>query len=148
MRMKLSAKGRRVPPDDERLRVILGEGAEYVRQTTDRPDVLLVDGYDLDGLPSRQTCTQAFYEDCYRVLSDDGVLVVNLDSTRTEWVDRIRRSFASRVTVVTPSDGQNKIVFALKGRMRTAEKDALEALTQQFRDDFSKKSTHFALFTQ
>jgi spermidine synthase len=136
-----------VPPDDERLRVILGDGAEYVRQTTDRPDVLLVDGYHFDGLPSRQTCTQAFYDDCYRVLDDDGVLVVNLDSTRMEWIGRIRRSFASRVTVVTPSDGQNKIVFALKGRIRPAEKVTLEALTHQFRDEFSKLAVHILRYS-
>jgi spermidine synthase len=133
-----------VPPDDERLKVILGDGAEYVRQSTDRPDVLLVDGYDLDGVPSRQTCTQAFYDDCFRVLADDGVLVVNLDSTRMGWIGRIRQSFANRVTVVTPSDGQNKIVFALKGRTRPAENDTLEALTHKFRDEFSKLAVHIS----
>jgi len=52
----------------------------------------------------------------YRALAPDGVLVVNLcgpEDRRS--IERIRRSFDDRVLVVIPEDGQNRIVFAIKG---------------------------------
>ena len=39
--------------------------------------MLLVDGFNADGLPP-ELGSQMFYEACRRRLSDDGVLVVNL----------------------------------------------------------------------
>jgi spermidine synthase len=127
-----------IPADDERLKVIVGDGAEYLRRISDRPEVLLVDAFDLDGMPSPQTCTRAFYEDCYRALDDQGILVVNMDGDRRAWVDEIRQIFANRVIVVAPADGENRIVFAIKGRIRTAEIDGLDALTRRFIDQFTK----------
>jgi spermidine synthase len=43
-----------VPRDDERFRVICADGAKYVTDPfpDHRPDVLLIDGYDADGLPA------------------------------------------------------------------------------------------------
>jgi spermidine synthase len=78
--------------------------------------VLLVDGFDIHGQPP-QLCSQEFYDNCYRALAPDGVLVVNhlggLENRRS--IERIRRRFDNRVLVVIPEDGENKIVFAIKG---------------------------------
>jgi spermidine synthase len=79
-------------------------------------EVLLVDGFDIHGQPP-QLCSQEFYDDCYRALAPDGVLVVNLcglEDRRS--IERIRRSFDDRVLVVIPEDGENKIVIRSKGR--------------------------------
>ena len=109
-----------IPRDDARFRVICGDGAEYVASISDLPEallpeVLLVDGFDQDG-QSPQLYSWAFYRNCHRALTADGLLVVNLcgpDEQRA--LKRIRRYFDDRVLILVPEDGENKIVFAWKG---------------------------------
>ncbi len=105
-----------IPPDNDRFRVLCEDGADYVACTHDSPEVLLVDGFDFHGQPP-QLCSQQFYDDCYRALSPDGLLVVNLCGPGDALLlHRIRRSFDDRVLVVLPKeDGENRVVFALKG---------------------------------
>jgi spermidine synthase len=104
-----------IPPDDNRFRVICGDGADYVARTSELTEVLLVDGFDIHGQPP-QLCSQEFYDDCHRALTPDGLLVVNLcglENRRS--IERIRRSFDDRVLVAIPEDGENTVVFAIKG---------------------------------
>ena len=42
-----------IPEDSNRFRIMLGDGAEFVRSPPRRCDVLLVDGYDGEGLPAK-----------------------------------------------------------------------------------------------
>lgn len=103
-----------VPPDDKRLRIILGDGAEFVRSPPGRFDVLMIDGYDDKGLPASLS-SQRFYADCRAMLTPDGILVVNLHCARKRWqrqAERIRRSFKGATVVVKDNDGSNTIVFA------------------------------------
>lgn len=51
-----------IPADSGRFRVVLGDGAEFVRNPPRRFDVLLLDGYDQDGLPLALS-SQRFYDD-------------------------------------------------------------------------------------
>ncbi|MBE0547850.1 MAG: fused MFS/spermidine synthase [Rubrivivax sp.] len=107
-----------VPPDDERFTVVRGDGAQFVRHRATRCDVLMVDGFDSDGLPSR-LCSQRFYDDCHEVLQPDGILVVNLHYGHARFeifVDRIRRGFDDSVFIVDGVDLGNSIVFAGKGQ--------------------------------
>jgi spermidine synthase len=106
-----------VPRDDERFRVIAGDGAQYVRYRATRCDVLLVDGFDSDGQPD-QLCSQRFYDDAYEMLQPDGLLVANLHYGHIDYpthVERIRRSFDGAVLVVDDGERSNSIVFASKG---------------------------------
>ncbi len=106
-----------VPPDDERFRVVPGDGAHYVRHRTTRCDVLMVDGFDSDGLPGG-LCSQRFYDEAFELLHPGGVMVVNLHfghRDHARHVERIRRSFAGAVLVVDDSDCSNTVVFACKG---------------------------------
>ena len=106
----------RVPPDDERFRVLCADGAAFVRNAVNCVDVLLVDGFDANG-QSAQLCTQAFYDDCFRSLTPGGILVVNFtveDPNAGQSVARIRRRFGSAV-VVTSQDCANRVVFAGTG---------------------------------
>ncbi len=110
-----------VPPDDARLRVITTDGAHLVRDTHERFDVLLVDGFDTDGLP-KALRSQRFYDNCADVLQSGGLLVVNLHNDRVNcdtWVERIRRSFAGSVLLVDDSDASNRVVFAWQGELGT-----------------------------
>lgn len=107
-----------VPADDERFTVVRGDGAQFVRCRATRSDVLMVDGFDSDGLPPR-LCSQRFYDDCHEILQPDGIMVVNLHygHARFEiYLDRIRRSFDDSVFVIDGVDLGNSIVFAGKGR--------------------------------
>jgi spermidine synthase len=122
-----------IPADDHRFRVICGDGADYVASTVDSPQVLLVDGFDVHGLPP-QLCSQAFYEDCYRALAPDGLMVGNLcGSEEQRAMDRIRRTFEDRVLVIIPEDGENKVVFAGKGRPRWIEEQPADHLGKSLR---------------
>lgn len=106
-----------VPADDDRFRVVKGDGALFVRQRPSRCDVLLVDGFDSNGQPARLSA-QRFYDDCHDMLQPDGVLVVNLHSGHPRFdifTDRIRRSFDDAVLIVDGADLCNSIVFAFKG---------------------------------
>ena len=122
-----------IPADDHRFRVICGDGADYVASTEDSPQVLLVDGFDVHGQPP-QLCSQAFYEDCYRALAPDGLMVVNLCGPEEQRaMDRIRRTFEDRVLVIIPEDGENKVVFAGKGRPLWVEEQPADHLEKSLR---------------
>jgi spermidine synthase len=106
----------RIPPDEERFQVLCEDGAALVRKVSNCVDVLLVDGFDLNG-QSAQLCTRRFYEDCYRSLAPEGLIVINLsidDPNLARSVARLRRSFENAV-LVESEDGTNKVVFAGKG---------------------------------
>ncbi|MBT9524352.1 MAG: transferase, partial [Rhizobacter sp.] len=102
--------------DDKRFRVLHADGAQFVRDTTQRYDVLLVDGYDYDGMPER-LASQAFYDDCHQALSADGLMAVNLHIEHPDYallVARIERSFEANVLRVHVKREGNVIVFASK----------------------------------
>lgn len=109
-----------IPADDARFRVLLGDGAEWVAdsasQSNVQPDVLIVDGFDADGLPA-QLSSQQFYDDCYSALSDNGIMVVNMWKGYPhydEYLARINNSFAGNWVIVDAEDGFNQIVLAVK----------------------------------
>ena len=118
-----------IPDDSERFRVICGDGADYVRETSDRIDALIVDGFDAGGQPP-QLCSQEFYDQCHARLSETGVLVTNLWGSDVQYgacISRLRNSFDNQVVAVSSEDPENKIVFACKGPgFPPPERDFLE----------------------
>ncbi|NOU01471.1 MAG: transferase [Gallionella sp.] len=105
-----------IPKDDARLSVLLGDGAVWVAETDSRPDVLIVDGFDADGLPA-QLCSQAFYDDCYTALADNGILVVNIWKgypRYDEYLSRLNNSFDGNKIIMDAGDDLNHIVLAVK----------------------------------
>ena len=106
-----------IPDDDERFAVIAADGALYLQGETPTFDVLLVDGFDHDGQPAA-LCSQRFYDDCFAVLAEGGVLAVNLhydDPLYPVWADRISRSFGGNAVEVLAEEKSNCIVFASRG---------------------------------
>ena len=106
-----------IPPDGPQFRVVCMDGADFVRSRPAPLDVLLIDGFDREGLP-RQLCTPGFYAHCYSRLREGGVMVVNLWSTDGRspiYAARIRESFGGKVVVVDTADRTNKVAFAYKG---------------------------------
>src|SRR5690348_16654025 len=68
-----------VPPDNERFRVMQGDGAAYIGRTPGgmRQDVILVDACDRNGL-SATLASPDLYANLRRWLSVHGVLVMNV----------------------------------------------------------------------
>lgn len=106
-----------IPPDNERFRVVCADGADYMRDSDETPDVLLVDGFVAAGLPPRLGSAD-FFADCRRTLAPGGVLVVNHwagDGRYAVYAARLREAFDGRVLAVGAEDGDNRISFAVSG---------------------------------
>ncbi|AEG94306.1 spermidine synthase [Ramlibacter tataouinensis] len=69
----------KLPPDDARLSVVLGDAAEVASHAhwRGRIDALQVDLYDHEAA-APVLDSEAFYADCRRLLTDDGCMTVNL----------------------------------------------------------------------
>ena len=106
----------RVPDDDARLRVLLADGAGFVRERRGCFDILLVDGYDASGIPEALS-SQAFYDDCRAALAPGGVLAGNLYATDfKDHVRKLQRSFGrDHVWVLEEARQSNRVVFAWTG---------------------------------
>jgi spermidine synthase len=60
--------------DDKRARIVIADGARFVKETGDRYDVIIIDSTDPVG-PGAVLFTEEFYADCKRCLTPGGVLV-------------------------------------------------------------------------
>ena len=105
-----------VPPDDERLQVVVGDGAAYLGNEKLCADVILVDGYGAESQAEAMS-TPAFYRDCARVLGDAGTLVVNLwsgDRGFNTCMVRIATAFDGLIACLPAAKPGNVAVFAFK----------------------------------
>lgn len=107
-----------VPPDDARLTVIEGDGAEWVERSRERearPDIVLMDAFDRHGL-SDSVNSLGFYQRVLDTLSGRGVMVANLagdKDTRENHLSMIGEVFDDRVLTIRLPDG-NDIVLAFR----------------------------------
>lgn len=105
-----------VPEDNARFRVIRADGSRYVRAHESAFDVLLVDGYDCDGLPGVLS-SKRFYDDVFDCLRPSGVMAANIHLGNEEFpllVARVGRSFNNIALAVKEVESGNAIVFARK----------------------------------
>ena len=103
-----------VPANDQRLCVREGDGADFIRDIRGEIDVILVDGYDRDGINNR-VCSQVFYDDCRDSLRSGGLIAVNLSVAHSYYdtfIERIAHSFGKQYLVVRDFEKRNDIVFA------------------------------------
>ncbi|MEX8517784.1 MAG: fused MFS/spermidine synthase [Leptothrix sp. (in: b-proteobacteria)] len=100
-----------IPPDDARLQVVCADGAEFLRQTSERWDLVMVDGFTYEGQPE-ELCSAAFYADCHAALNDTGLMVVNLQAESVALEGRIADAFAGQSLALSSERGANLIVFA------------------------------------
>lgn len=61
--------------EDPRTEVVIQDAAQYVKESTDRFDVILCDTTDPIG-PAEVLFTSEFYKNCKTLLSQDGILVI------------------------------------------------------------------------
>ncbi|HXE41215.1 MAG TPA: fused MFS/spermidine synthase [Azonexus sp.] len=106
----------RIPADDERFRVILGDAAAYVADCPERPAVIMMDAFDRHGFPD-SVSSRNFYADVHRALAADGLMVANLageDEPRQAHLAMIRTVFGANTLVLPVSNDGNHIVFAFR----------------------------------
>jgi spermidine synthase len=126
-----------IPPDDDRLSVVLGDGAEFVKTADEKFNTLLVDGYTADGIPS-ELSTQSFYDDCFSALRPGGVAVFNFDGYDPGYSDKlekIRRIFGAPSLQVTAASCANIAIFACKGELKLDHLTCITALSNEFRPE-------------
>jgi spermidine synthase len=117
----------RIPPDDKRFEVVCADGAEYVKRHDAQPDVILVDGFLADGMPT-QLGSATFYSDCHTRLAEEGLLVANLleeDPHLPYYLDGVRSAFGGSVSIFRAEDSGNYTLFAWKGASRLPSRHAL-----------------------
>lgn len=110
-----------VPEDDERFSILLADGAQFVKRSRGRFDVLLVDAFD-EGGHLAHLGTRRFYRNCHRALTDRGVLVLNFSAEA--WrsaVSPLRKTFRDQVVLYRTPDGDNVIAFASKRGLPAAD---------------------------
>lgn len=104
----------RLPAEDERLRIVIGDGADYVAQHTRRVDLLVVDGFDPDA-KAGPLDTDPFYAACRARLTRSGVCAINLFGAHrrryTNSIRRIEHAFDGRVLALPACDSGNVIAF-------------------------------------
>lgn len=119
----------RLPDEDERLRVVIGDGADFVVQDDSRWDLIAVDGFDRHARAGA-LASQAFYEACRQRLSADGLLAVNmfgeLRGFKTQ-LQRLRKAFDGRVLALPPCPSGNVVAFAAAGAAVEVEAELLQA---------------------
>lgn len=105
-----------IPPDDERLRVLLGDAAQFIARCRESHDVVLLDAFDPKGF-SPSICTREFYLDVRDALRRHGVLVANLVGERPERIahlNMMREVFGGNVIVLPVEDDGNLVAFAFR----------------------------------
>ena len=148
-----------LPQEDERLEVVIGDGAEILPRRPASCDVLVVDGF-LNGEPARALCTQSFYESAFAALREPGIMVANFmadDKNIERHFGRIEKAFGRTPTLLLAEEEDNLIAFAhrggpvriawveLKARARDAARLVDLPLEKSF-PDLRRRNPHTARF--
>ena len=104
-----------IPKDSARFNIELADGADFIYQNRDF-DVILVDGYDREGLPEA-LCSPSFYRNCRRALVPGGVAVFNLVPFSPRFLERCGKIFSAFGNCHSFQDweGLNSVVIAAAG---------------------------------
>ncbi|WP_374404743.1 spermidine synthase-like protein [Niveibacterium sp.] len=103
-----------LPPDDARHAIVCADAVEYFASTEDRADVVLLDGYDENGIVPA-FCDERFYLAIRARLKPAGLLVCNLAVKGDEsaaHIELLREVFRDRVVVQEVAGDGNRIAFA------------------------------------
>lgn len=79
-----------LPPDDARMQVHIGDGAEFVGGPGEAVDVVIVDGYDAEA-QVEDLASVEFYRNCLSRLTPAGIAVTNLWSGERSYLETLLR---------------------------------------------------------
>jgi spermidine synthase len=129
-------------PDDERLAVVQADAADYLPAAEGDTDVLLLDGFDIEGI-APTFLDRAFYQAASRRLRPGGILVANFAGPLQCWEEHfalLDDVFEGRVHLGPVSVCDNHIAFAFADTGYPLDweklKERANTLTRQFPLDF------------
>jgi spermidine synthase len=121
----------KLPPDDERLHIVLGDAALKIQNTdwAGTVDALQVDLYDEDAAAPVLDSAD-FYADCRKLLTEEGCMTVNLFGESSSYpasVEKITQAFgAEAVWAFKPTREGNTVVLAQRNATRPSREDLVE----------------------
>ena len=130
----------KLPPDDARLQVVLADAAAEIKKPKwqGQIDALQVDLYD-DEAAAPVLDSAEFYADCHGLLTDDGMMTVNLfgrSSSFQSSVDKITAVFGeAAVWAFKPTREGNTIVLAQRTPVRP-KREELQQRAQEIETRF------------
>lgn len=144
--------------NDPRLELVIGDGMEFVANTTEQYDVIISDSTDPIG-PAEVLFTENFYQACHRCLTDKGILVTQngtpfLQLAEVEsTANKMRELFADwhfyRAAVPTYIGGD--MTFAWGSKDKAARYLSIDILQHRFaqagiKTRYYNPAVHFAAF--
>ncbi|MBL8478546.1 MAG: fused MFS/spermidine synthase [Sterolibacteriaceae bacterium] len=127
----------KLPDDPARIDIRHADGADFVVETKQKFDLILVDGFDADARTGRLD-TLPFYLDCRARLAEDGVLAVNLLSRRKDFrqsVKRLEGAFDGHAMAFSSCDSGNAIALAANPPAPCATLAELKGAATQLKRD-------------
>lgn len=124
-------------PQDERLQVMVDDGIRFLHEDEACYELLMVDIYS-GRKPPPALLDSAFYQDCYRRLTNDGIVVLNLLTTEAEtfravlW--HLRQQFDRATLCLSVPDQGNIIIFAFRRRPSAVKQPALRKRAAELRE--------------
>ncbi len=129
-----------VPRDDERFRVVCGDGARYVARSPKSKDVIIADACDRAGVAS-EFDDVTFYRKARRRLARGGVFVSNLCGSHENFrshLSKISEAFEGHfVTLQVAPPFGNVIVLAFKEPHPPIDWERLETIGQTLKHRFA-----------
>jgi len=134
-----------VPPEDDRLQIILGDGADFVCRGDWTADILLIDAFDHGGV-APSLASDDFYAQAFRRLGPDGVLVMNLAGQCARYVahlERLRAVCPGPVLLVPVEGDGNVLIFAFARSIFTWASQSVEDLAQELESQLALEFPRF-----
>ena len=119
----------KLPAENERLRIEIGDGYKYVAGTRQRYDLILLDGFDAK-VEAGNLDSPAFYKMCRARLNPGGIVATNLVSRRgrpKESIARISKVFDARVLVLPPNEANTIAISTIGSPIRIGSAQLLSS---------------------
>ena len=132
-----------LPPDDERLTVEVGDGAQAL--APECCDLLVIDAF-ADEVHVPELAAQEFYDAAFLALREPGALVVNFmdDDPRFDMtLQRLESAFDGAVVVMPALYDPNILAFALKGAPRRIAWSALRSRAERLESRLALPFTRY-----
>jgi len=132
-----------VPPDGERFRIEIGDGADALYPEC--CDTLVIDAFE-DELHVPRLASSEFYDGAFLALREPGAMVVNFmnDDPRFDLtLQRLERAFGGAVIVLPALYDPNILAFALKGIAPSIAWTALRERAQQLESKLGLPFTRY-----
>jgi len=132
-----------VPPDGERFRIEIGDGAEAL--FPECCDTLVIDAFE-DELHVPQLASREFYDGAFLALREPGAMVVNFMNDDPKFdltLQRLERAFGGAVIVMPALYDPNVLAFALKGIAPRIAWDALRSRAERLESKLGLPFTRY-----